>query len=572
MPPSPPKSLGLGTGKALIARRHAEWRSHNVRWGWLLDSLEGGDVYRRASYGSGERGWPLRNLIRHPREYPAPGEANRPRMIPDSEAGTFAWSSRDGHGAGGDEPTGDDYWIRWIRTPPPTFVSEAVDFQLSRVFSREPRREGPKAYLDWLEDVDGAGTSAKRWAREELAPRLFTLGCVDVLVDRPPLPADAPFPETRADIMALGLDRVEVRLIDPQDVLDWGLDRRRQYTWVLNREYHEVNGAEGTGFVEHYRLWDRESWWLYDAKGEMTGAGVHDLGIVPQIRLFTRRAPRSTHVGVSLFEATAELQREHYNRDSELILDDTTQAHPQLQGDAAAIEDGTLTIGPGWVLPIKAEHGKTPIPWSVIDFPKGASDSIRQNKGDLRDAADRLNGLAKPAGANGAGTVSQSGVSKSFDDRRANDLLVRRSTILADAETKLGRLIVTVAADGTPDPADLAAVMVSYSQRFDLIDAETMGLRWREATEGLVDAKKVGTIEAGMKVYGAMLRELLPGLADDEYRDLEAEGREYLVRVEAEPDGVDEDGEQASKPSLPDFDPDNPDAYDEVDLLDDEED
>lgn len=574
LPPVKVAGLDLGTGKDLIARRHAEWRERQARWQWLLDSLEGGDAYRRANYGSDGRGWPLRNLIRHPREYPAPEAGHRPRMIPDSEARTFAWSSHDGRAAGGEEPSGDDYWLRWTRTPPPTFVAEAVDFQLSRIFSREPRREGPQAYLDWLDDVDGAGTSAKRWVREELAPRLFALGCLDVLADRPPLPDGAPYPETRADIAALGLDRVEVRLIEPGDVLDWGLDRRRQYTWVLNREYHEVNEPAGTAFVRRYRLWDRASWWLYDAEGEMIGAGIHGLGMVPQIRLFTRRAPRSTHVGVSLFEATAELQREYYNRDSELILDDTTQAHPQLQGDASAIEDGTITIGPGWVLPVKNDHNGHSIPWSVIDFPKGASESIRRNKSDLRDAADRLNGLAKPAGANGSGTVGQSGISKSFDDRRANDLLVRRSTILADEETKLGRLVVAVAADGKPDPADLNAVMVSYSQRFDLLDAETMGARWAEAAEALSAARKLGTIEAGMKLYGAMLRELLPGLADAEYAGLENEGRRYLEAVAAgEGEGAGEDAEEND--DLPDFDPDDPDAYpdpDDPDDFDDEDD
>ena len=59
----------------LIRRRHPEWREHQLRWRWLLDSLEGGERYRQAVYGFDVRGQPIRNLIRHKREYPDPRES-----------------------------------------------------------------------------------------------------------------------------------------------------------------------------------------------------------------------------------------------------------------------------------------------------------------------------------------------------------------------------------------------------------------------------------------------------------------------------------------------------------------
>ena len=59
----------------IILRRHDEWREHNLRWRWMLDSLEGGERYRQAIYGYDHRGLPVRNLIRHKREYPDPREA-----------------------------------------------------------------------------------------------------------------------------------------------------------------------------------------------------------------------------------------------------------------------------------------------------------------------------------------------------------------------------------------------------------------------------------------------------------------------------------------------------------------
>src|SRR4051795_10593373 len=54
----------------IISRRHPEWREHHLRWRWMLDSLEGGERYRQAVYGYDHRGLPVRNLIRHKREYP----------------------------------------------------------------------------------------------------------------------------------------------------------------------------------------------------------------------------------------------------------------------------------------------------------------------------------------------------------------------------------------------------------------------------------------------------------------------------------------------------------------------
>src|SRR3954453_7900594 len=59
----------------IVSRRHIEWQEHHLRWRWMLDSLEGGERYRQAIYGYDNRGLPVRNLIRHKREYPDPRES-----------------------------------------------------------------------------------------------------------------------------------------------------------------------------------------------------------------------------------------------------------------------------------------------------------------------------------------------------------------------------------------------------------------------------------------------------------------------------------------------------------------
>ena len=54
----------------------------------------------------------------------------------------------------------------------------------------------------------------------------------------------------------------------------------------------------------------------------------HNFGRVPIVRLIDLKKHRTRNVGKSRYEAIAEYQREFYNRDSELILSDTLQAHP----------------------------------------------------------------------------------------------------------------------------------------------------------------------------------------------------------------------------------------------------
>src|SRR3954471_7817429 len=99
--------------REIRARRHPEWQEFAVRWRWLLDSLEGGERYRQATYGIDRRGLPTRNLIRHKREYPDP------RELPGGMVADLPMPRAFGGDAG--EPaalsTDDDYELRRARTP-----------------------------------------------------------------------------------------------------------------------------------------------------------------------------------------------------------------------------------------------------------------------------------------------------------------------------------------------------------------------------------------------------------------------------------------------------------------------
>ncbi len=500
----------------LIRRRHPEWREHQLRWRWLLDSLEGGERYRQAVYGHDHRGVPARNLIRHKREYPDPTE------LPDSSClGLFQAVGADPAASA----TDDDYELRRARTPVPTFVAEAIDTHLSRIYAREVRRDGPDALMDWWRDVDGCGTTVDQWMAESVAPLLLTLGQLDLCFDHPAAPDDETV-ATRADAERLGLDRCLASYILPENMLWWRLDPTgHRYEECLVREFAEVDD----GLEVRYRFWNGADSTLFDDDGAVILVTPHPFGRVPIVRVFDRRKPRCKNIGQPRYEGVAERQREYYNRDSELILSDTTQAHPLLQGPEDFVQaDGTIPIGPSWLLPKKknTQGGATTYEgFDVVEFPKGGAESIRKNKAEIRDDVDRDSALVRPTGRDG---VAQSGVSKVIDHSDGNNRLAKIAKTLGRAEELIADLALTVLGDGPPDPAARDEVRIIYPTEFDLFTANDMARATANFQSLAADAGALPMVEGLM--LSRLMRLCLPGLGDAQYAECDAELKAYLAR------------------------------------------
>jgi hypothetical protein len=514
-------------GKELIARRHPEWREHDLRWRWMLDSLEGGDRYRQAVYGHDRRGLPVRNLVRHKREYPDPRDGlGATWELP----GVWA-TGEPGPGSAGSDPaslaTDDDYELRRARTPVPTFLAEAVETHLSRIYAREVKRVGPEPLAAWWADVDGCGASIDQWMTETIAPLLLTLGQLDLLMDHPPAP-DGEVIETAADIRRLGLDRCVASYILPENMLWWRLDPTgHRYEECLVLEFHETDA----GALPRYRHWTDAGSTLYDEEGDVLEHAPHPFGRVPIVRIFDRRKPRCKNIGQSRYEGVAERQREYYNRDSELILSDTTQAHPLLQGPEDFVQaDGTIPIGPSWLLPKKKNTqggSATYEGFEVVDFPKDAAESIRKNKADIRDDVDRDSALVRPAGREG---VAQSGLSKAMDLVDGNNRLAKIAKVLARAEEVAAELALVVLGDGASEPVAHEPVEILYPSEFDLFTAGDLA---SVVGEFQAIAARSGSlpITEGL-MLGRLMRLCMPGLSDGQYArcDAEIEGHLEVTR------------------------------------------
>lgn len=498
----------------LIRRRHPEWREHQLRWRWLLDSYEGGERYRQAIYGYDRRGLPIRNLIRHKREYPDP-----------RDAGTLLGEAPGGMGIDpASAATDDDFELRRARTPVPTFVAEAVEAQLSRIYAREVRRTAPEDIRRWWNDVDGTGSDIDYWMSEHVAPLLLVLGQIDVCIDHPAAPADAQI-NTRAEEEALGLNRATAHVILPQDLVWWRLDSTgSRYEQCLVREPQETD----SGTIDQYRLWTATESTLYADNGQVLETKPHDHGQVPIIRLFDRRKSRCRNIGQSRCEGIAERQREYYNRDSELILSDTTQAHPLLQGPEDYVQaDGTIPIGPSWLLPKKKNisGGSTTYEgFDIVDFPKDSAESIRKNKADLRDDVDRDTALIRPSVREGS---PLSGVAKMIDHSDGNNRLAKIARVLARAEVQiaeLARVVMKCIDDESSEPDTISVV---YPTEFDFYTASDVASAASDLQSLAASSGNLPTTEKFL--LSRLLRLCLPGQTDAQYESCDAELETFLL-------------------------------------------
>lgn len=171
----------------------------------------------------------------------------------------------------------------------------------------------------WL-DVDMLGSSADVFWQEAVT-WAQVYGAVHVLVDRWE-PEEVP--ATRAQERASGR-RPYLRLIEPQDLVDWEMNARGELEWVAIREAANPKrrfGDKEAAGAETVRLWTREGWTLYRHVPEEKGrsslhkidAGTHPCAKVPLITLRLGKRIKGHHpLAGSMMGDLAPLQRRAVN-------------------------------------------------------------------------------------------------------------------------------------------------------------------------------------------------------------------------------------------------------------------
>jgi hypothetical protein len=512
--------LSVKEAQALVKKRSAEWTENQRQWRFLQDSLEGGNRYKHADYALDPTAMDPSGYVPwyHYGYDPATSEPialTYKQIVDRNLTPHLSEMSEEGR---------DLYALRLHRTPIPTNLSRAIRCHMSRIYAREVRRDGPPALLEWWEDVDGSGVDMKKWMVDTVAPLLLALGQIDLVFDHPAAEKGVAV-ETRRDLIDAGLDSCVGGVILPENLLWWRLDgRTKRYAECLIFE----RGDEGAAF----RHWTAKDSNLYDKNGQWLPERSygHPYGIVPIRRFFDRRRVRSTNVGESQYQAVADLQRAIYNATSELILGDVQNSHALLQGPEDCLQkEATIKVGPDGVLPIVKSTNGTSVSWqgwNFLDPPKGAQAEVRLHVQDFQDEADREGALSKPAGMTATATTAQSGISKIADRQDGNDRVAAIAEVLEGTELGIAELVLTVLADGRPEPADLDALAVEYPREFELYSLSDL-------TEAAADIAAIAATAGALpETETELLQRIaslaLPGLGEDRRTVIKEEIAAYV--------------------------------------------
>ena len=196
-------------------------------------------------------------------------------------------------------------------------------------------------YTDFAKNADGGGTpfadilnGVVRTALKVRRAYLF--------VDAPELPADAPAPANKAAEEAAGTTRCYVYELPPAQLIDWKLDKRGEYEWLVTRTLDEEQLEPATARVtvrEVFTVWrrgatdaDGASWARYVAEYDpakapqdtdlvrLEAADTTSFRRIPVLRL---ELPKGFWIG----NKVGTQQLEHWRRRSELIGSESRSCH-----------------------------------------------------------------------------------------------------------------------------------------------------------------------------------------------------------------------------------------------------
>jgi len=191
------------------------------------------------------------------------------------------------------------------------YLESLVDLYVRQVFTQGVRRESKDAaYDEWLQNVDGAGTTIDEYMRKFAAMALVG-GHSGTLVDKT---SEEPTGPRRADELA----RVILTLFPNTSIVDWRFEGN-ELIGVKLREAAPAPPLIAAEDVDpcamQWLLWDDEGWARFDTDGNLIEGGL-TLAPVPMVVLRPKPSTTSQMRGRPLV-SNANILRALFNRCSE---------------------------------------------------------------------------------------------------------------------------------------------------------------------------------------------------------------------------------------------------------------
>jgi hypothetical protein len=222
----------------------------------------------------------------------------------------------------------DVYSERLHRVFYENYVGSIVDWYASTLFRCEPSlhfegglETGQKFLTELADDCDLRGTTLSNFFRQCLVDALVA-GRSHILID---FPRAAKTPANRAEEDAAGLSRAYLIRYQAEDLINWSLDARGDYEWVVLRQsVRRQPRMESPEVIEetYWYYFDKTSYRTYrrieqenqPADVELMGYGAHALVRQGRVPLFTLQPGE----GLWLLNKAGLLQLEHFNKSNAL--------------------------------------------------------------------------------------------------------------------------------------------------------------------------------------------------------------------------------------------------------------
>jgi hypothetical protein len=222
----------------------------------------------------------------------------------------------------------DVYAERLQRAFYQNYVGSIIDWYAATLFRRAPSlqlesglQSGRRFVANFADDCDQKGTTLASFFRACFIDALVA-GKSHILLDFPKIPTVV---HNRAEEDAAGVSRAYVVRYHAEDLINWSLNERGDYDWVVLRQSVSRQLHVDSPELVHETYWfyyDRDHFRTYrrlEETGkvnpvELIGQGPHSLSRQKRVPLFTLQVSD----GLWLMNKAAHLQLEHFNKSNAL--------------------------------------------------------------------------------------------------------------------------------------------------------------------------------------------------------------------------------------------------------------
>ena len=423
----------------------------------------------------------------------------------------------------------------------PNYIEPIVDIRLSYMHRKEMTRTGTEPVQDWMQDVNGLGTTWDRLRQEQVDFRAALLGWTPVLFDRTnPAGASEIGTMSRAQASALGVRTVAIPLY-PGNLLDWDTDEYGVFQWAKLSTW-QILRPDPLGepvSVQRVTIWTRDSvqrWDIHrDGEGRESASLAeemgHNYGRVPVLIAKHKPSHDDPVKGLPIAAGASKLARKLFNYLSELDEHMRSSVFAFLQVPTKGSGAGEVILGSS----------------NAMQIPMGSSRDLKYVSPDpsvaetletrIKTTVEEMyrTGRSEFARANVGGSARESGAARMIAFENSNRAIADFAANMAAFDEEALKL---VAALETGDPF--------AGESIDTIAPTRFGIE--ELSKDLDDA--MGAISVGLgptaeaeikrRLISKVLPNLDPLLADavgDELDDMRKDSEQAEQFDDADDDG-----------------------------------